>query len=321
MTRVIKNYTFSFVLLLLAVVSLCYTIPTHAKYMQSSPVVIVGQGYFGEVMQTQLYISYVSDEYISANGTSMTYGASANETITVTITNPTDKTYYYSNLSSSQTTISATPVDGTPYVEVNYTENGQIKQRRVYYVDAGQKITFTVIFTKVDEYSLSFNFTVTPPKSDELGVMTNATFVAGQVLEIQNYGLNEEVGNNVGFINWCNQSKPILYSTTNKISGGTLSDLLSEANASGLYFTLEWVSNVQYNLYMYPSVDSYTSGTNVIVYKQILYRETVDSLWIAGGSYKGYAELEAQKHAGTDYYHIRVEDNKVLWSAGDIPNT
>lgn len=319
MIKVIKKYVFSIVMLLLLFSSTLLVVPTYSKFFEKSPIVIVGQGYFGEIMQTQLYISNVSKDYVTCKGTALTYNASTTESITVTITNPTSDIYYYTDLTISATGPSATPNDGTLYVEVPYVEDGVNKVKQVYYVDAGMTITFTVSFSVAKQFDMFFNFTIIPPKAEQTGGMTNAPFIVEQVLNKVEHGLNKGDGKHC-FEGWCNSKSPILYSTDNKVSGGQLGNLLAEINASGLYFALEYVNSNLYNLYIYPQLDSYTDGTNVIVYKQILYRETADSLWVPGASYTGYGKLESVKHAGTNYYHITTSNNKVLWTEGELPN-
>lgn len=317
MIKSLKKNAWALLLMVLVMVLLLNTLPSYAKYISTTPSITVGWRHFGAALKSELYISAVSQDFMRINGLELKYEASDAETIQVTVTNPTAHRYYYTDLNTVVQEIVAEPIAGTAGVVVN--------EVTVYYVEAGSTITFDVSFPQKDQYMISFNFTLIPPTSeggDDIGEMENAPGVVGNVLNMANYGLNMEVSGNVGFVNWCNSGKPVLYSTDNKVSGGQLATLIAEANASGLYFTLEYINSNQYNLYIYPSYsgNGYPGG-DVLVYKQVLYREGEGSMWQTGESFKGYATLIRVKHAGTNYYHMPTTNSgkTVAWNQGEIP--
>ena len=111
------------------------------------------------------------------------------------------------------------------------------------------------------------------------------------------------------------------------VSGGTMSAIASYAN-SKLTKNLEFIfvadedpayENSRMCIYMYYSeaIDSASNSAKILVYKQVVTRRA-DGVWIADGTYVGYAEVGNYFGGGKNGADVRTI-NPYSWKAGEIP--
>ena len=297
-----------------------------------------------------LYISNITaDAGVSVqgySGTLITLTATKGSAMTVTIANPTADVYYYLNYTAGDHTLELK----------NITLGSAVNPYRT--------ITFTVIFSdEVDHaHAVKFNFTLIPPyippeEPDEPDPTdpeptdpsnpettdptepqptdpvtppgsgtTNATAVIEFVLNHFERGLNKE-DNKHTFEQWVSESNRVRYCRENNVPGGNLNNDFEDLGAQDVLFTLQWVSETQYDLYLYYSVDATReneeNGAYITTYKQELVYNTIDALWTTGNSYKGYAKVQSEKNGyGIEVATDENRDEYVAWygSANDLPD-
>ncbi len=261
----------------------------------------------------ELYISNItlpenSNVQITGySGTVVTVNsAPAGSTMTVTITNPTEDTYYYLNYTSG-CPLGLSGIElGTP----------------VY--SGGRTVTFDVTFTDgiPNTQTIKFNFTLVPPyippeteppetepgetepptQPPSGGGGTNATGVLEWVINDTVRGLNLDKYDKT-FEAWVSQSERVRYCMENNVPGGNLAKEFPD-DAGDVRFTLEWADDNKYNIYLYFNSDAKSNvGKYITVYKQEIIYSSVDSKWTLGDSYKGYAKATSEKK---DNYGIEV---------------
>jgi hypothetical protein len=260
---------------------------------------------------TGLYISNIAIKesntvnIIGYSGTLVNLTAASDATMTITVTNPTGDTYYYLNHSAGSHNLTTSVKTGAP-------------------VEPGESITFTVEFNDVIaiEQIVRFNFTLVPPVLDEPN--TNATgvlkLVIGEKSEKEVVGLNSSADKKT-FEQWCYSGRPVLHYLDTNVSGNNLPKLFEQLKAQNVAYTLEWISETKYNIYLYSANDATKTndGKYIITYKQEILYNTTEDLWYAADSFKGYAMVKYAKHG----YGVQTENNKkVIWyaNAAALPN-
>ncbi|MBQ7406494.1 MAG: hypothetical protein IJW11_07425 [Clostridia bacterium] len=247
-------------------------------------------------VHTTLYISNMTpDAGVSVAGYSGTLinlnVTDAEKTIQIRITNPTPNAYYYLNHTSSN-------------------ENFTLSENLVLgaaIAASGGTIEFTVTFKEAGDYSIQFIFTLVPPAiEDDDGFLssTNATALIDFAIDNMDYGLNADVDKHA-FAFWCTESKRVLFCLDSSVSGTNLGKEYDNLGATNIYYTLEWVNERTYHLYLYYSADAVAKNldTYIDVYKQtIVYNNTTEK-WIAGDSAKGYSKVVK---FGNKSYQIEV---------------
>ncbi len=240
---------------------------------------------------TSLYISSVTPNtgvtVTGYSGTLINLTSEAGKSITLTVTNPTSDEYYFLNYTSSLHSISISESE-LPLGKAVPASYGSI--------------TFTVTFTEAKDYSVKFNFTLIPPEIDVGGdeggegeddgftSSTNATAVIDFTVNHMSYGLNADINKN-GFLYWCTSSNRILFCRKKSVSGANLNNEFATLGASNIYYTLEWVSETKYNLYLYYTAEADANrGKYITVYKQEIIYNSVIGEWAPADSYKGYAK-------------------------------
>lgn len=267
---------------------------------------------------TNLYISNVTTQgnvnIIGYSGTMFTLTADKGATMTVSITNPLIDPYYYLNYTAGDHTLTTTAKLGDE-------------------VPAGGTLKFTVTFDDVidHEHMVKFNFTAVPPTleepdppvdpdnpggggNNENQTPSNATAAVEFVINNVSRGLNS--GNDKHtFEQWCNEGNRILYCLDNTVSGGNLNKEFANIGAAGVYFTMEWVSSTKYNAYLYSATDATNNlGKYIVVYKQEIIFNSVDTLWVNGDSFKGYAKVvNATNGNGIEIGEDENGKNCVVW--------
>lgn len=270
----------------------------------------------------ELYISNItlpenSNVQITGySGTVVTVNsAPAGSTMTVTVTNPTADTYYYLNYTlgdGHELGLSGIQL-GTP----------------VY--SGGRTVTFTVTFTDgiPDTHTIKFNFTLIPPyippdtepptepptepgdtepptdpqePTVPSGGNANATGVLEWVINDAVRGLNVD-GYDKTFEAWVSQSERVRYCKEPNVPGGQL-DKEFPKDAGDVRFTLEWINETTYYIYLYFNSEAESNvGNYITVYRQEIIYDSIDALWSTGSSYRGYALAE---HWKKDEYCIEV---------------
>lgn len=269
---------------------------------------------------TGLYISNVTTQgnvnIIGYSGTMFTLTADKGATMTVSITNPLNDTYYYLNYTAGDHTLTTTAKLGDA-------------------LPAGGTIQFTVTFDGIidHEHMVQFHFTVVPPTLDgpdtpgggnnEHQIPSNATAAVDFVLNHIDRGLNS--GNKKHTFNqWCNERNSILYCLDNRVTGGNLNNEFANIGSAGVYFTMEWVNSTKYYVYLYSATDATNNlGKYIEVYKQEIIFNNVDNLWVNGDSYKGYAKVvKASNGNGIEIGRDANGKNCVVWydNENELPN-
>lgn len=117
---------------------------------------------------------------------------------------------------------------------------------------------------------------------------------------------------------------PILHSSVRSISGGTMSDVASQANAKlnnelEFFFEADPDSADRVFLYMYyaDEIKAAQKGDQIVVYKQVMLRGEDDE-WAAGGTYLGYATVGDFYGGGNNGKTVRTVD-AYSWKAGKLP--
>ena len=258
---------------------------------------------------TDLYISNVTTQgnvnIIGYSGTMFTLTADQGATMTVSITNPLNDPYYYLNYTAGDHTLTTTAKLGDA-------------------VPAGGTLVFTVTFDDVidQEQMVKFNFTAVPPTLDPpggtTGGTTNATAALEFVIDNAEWGLNH---NNTqhNFETWCNSGNPILHCLDKGVTGNNLANAFNELKAQDVYYTLEWVSTTQYNIYLYYAQDAIESnkGKYLVTYKQEIVYNTTENKWMNGDSFKGYAKLISLSNNGKEF-GVEHNNKNVIWTT-DLP--
>ena len=233
---------------------------------------------------TSLYISDMTPDtgvtVIGYSGTLINLNVSeSGKSIKIKITNPTQDPYYYLNNTSSNKnfTLFETLVLGAAIAASNGT------------------IEFTATFKETGDYSIQFVFTLVPPVlEDDDGFIssTNATALINFVIDNMDYGLNADTDKHA-FAFWCTGSKRVLFCLASSVSGANLGKEYKNLEATNIYYTLEWVNERTYHLYLYYSADAVAKNLNtyIVAYKQTIVYNNVTDEWVAGDSAKGYSKV------------------------------
>ena len=293
-----------------------------------------------DFQHTGLYISNITaGDGVAVQGYSgilINLTATQGSTMTVTVANPTEDVYYYLNYTAGDHTLELKDI----------TLGSAVNPHRT--------ITFTVTFSdEIDHaHAVKFNFTLIPPyippeEPDEPdptdptdptdpeptdpvtppgGGTTNATAAIEFVLNHIERGLNSDANKHT-FEQWCDEGDRVLHCRDNTISGGNLNNEFAAIGAQDVFFTLQWVSETQYDLYLYYSVDATReneeNGVYITTYKQELVYNTIDALWTTGDSYKGYAKVQSEKNGyGIEVATDQSRNEYVVWysNINDLPD-
>ncbi len=300
----------------------------------------------------ELYISKISNlndvTVIGYSGTLVTFNQTEiGGTLTISVTNPTNDTYYYLNYTAPaghKLWISpglGTPVPPKGIATFNVTLNkvsseSEVPLETTYDFDGDSvKLNFTLIppyippdpteppeTTTTDPSNPSTptdpteppETTPTNPPSDGT---TNATAALEFVINDIVVGLNS-TNTSKTFEQWCSSGNKVLFCLESSVQGNNLDNAFAEIGAKGIYFTLQWVSETQYDIYLYykGNVIKDNNGRYITVYKQeIIYNSEVE-LWAPGDSYRGYAKVVPYKNNGKEY-QIELEPannpTSVVW--------
>jgi hypothetical protein len=142
--------------------------------------------------------------------------------------------------------------------------------------------------------------------------------VIGEKSEKEVVGLNSSADKKT-FEQWCYSGRPVLHYLDTNVSGNNLPKLFEQLKAQNVAYTLEWISETKYNIYLYSANDATKTndGKYIITYKQEILYNTTEDLWYAADSFKGYAMVEKAPQHG---YGVQTENNKkVVWYAA-LPN-
>ena len=193
-------------------------------------------------IHTTLYFSDVTPDTSVAvtgySGTLINLNVTEKEkSIKIKITNPTKDPYYYldNTASNENFTLSETLVLGAAIAASNGT------------------IEFTATFKETGDYSIQFVFTLVPPVlEDDDGFIssTNATALINFVIDNMDYGLNADTDKHA-FAFWCTGSKRVLFCLDSSVSGTNLGKEYDKLGATNIYYTLEWVNETTYQLYLF----------------------------------------------------------------------
>ena len=245
---------------------------------------------------TGLYISSIEttgNVNISGySGTLLNLTADAGSTMTITVTNPLSESWYYLNYVAGEYT----------FTSIDIAIGKEVKGN-------GGTVTFTVTFPAITtQQVVQFTFVDTPssaPGDSESGT-TNATKALEFVLNDETRGLNNIGKGKHHFENWCNSGYRILYCRDNNITGGNLKNLFDSESAGNVLFTMEWVSEGKYNLYLYYSFDVNSDDSEgnpvvesgkhyVVVYKEEIVFNDSQNKWVVVDSHKGYSKVATAK--------------------------
>lgn len=273
---------------------------------------------------TGLYISNIETtgnvNIMGYSGTLLNLTAAAGSTMTITITNPLSESWYYLNYTAGEYTFTST--NATIGMEV---------------MANGGTVTFTVVFPAITtQQVVEFIFVLVPPVApgdDPENITTNATKALEFVINDPTRGLNKTEKGKHHFKNWCNSTYRVLYCRDGGITGGHLKNLFDSFSAGGVLFTLEWVSEEKYNLYLYYSDDVNAEDAEgnpvvdsgyhyVLVYKQEIIFNVSENKWIAADSYKGYAKVVSAEGGNGIETKENANGNYVEWydNASKLPN-
>ena len=294
-----------------------------------------------DFQHTGLYISNITaGDGVTVqgySGTLINLTATKGSTMTVTVANPTEDVYYYLNYTAGDHTLELKDI----------TLGSAVNPHRT--------ITFTVTFSdEIDHaHAVKINFTLIPPyippeEPDEPdptdptdpsdpdhtdptvpeptdpvtppgGGTTNAIAVLDFVVNNIEHGLNSKENKHT-MRHWCNERDRIVYCLDSSVTGTNLVNEFSALGAQDVYFTVEWVSDTLYNVYLYYAIDATSGnmGKYITAYKQEIVYNSVDSLWVIGDSYKGLAKVIKEKKG----YGIESATDHVVWYANvnDLPD-
>lgn len=166
-----------------------------------------------------------------------------------------------------------------------------------------------------DEYHADFTGLVEALLSDSNNCLNDSNVIFNAVISSLNSSKRP------------NGDAPIVHCDVKSVSGGTMSAIASYAN-SKLTKNLEFIfvadedpayENSRMCIYMYYSeaIDSASNSAKILVYKQVVTRRA-DGVWIADGTYVGYAEVGNYFGGGNNGADVRTI-NPYSWKAGEIP--
>ena len=305
-----------------------------------------------DFQHTGLYISNITaGDGVTVqgySGTLINLTATKDSTMTVTVANPTEDVYYYLNYTAGDHTLDLkdTITLGSavnPYRTITFTVTFSDEIDHAHAV----KFNFTLIPPYIppeepdepdptdptdpsDPSNPESTDPTEPQPTDPVtppgGGTTNATAVIEFVLNHFERGLNKE-DNKHTFEQWVSESNQVRYCRENNVPGGNLSNEFEDLGAQDVLFTLEWVSSTKYNLYLYYAIDATRgneqNGAYITTYKQELIYNSIDGLWLAGDSYKGYAKVQSEKNGyGIETATDQSRNEYVVWysSENDLPD-